>query len=77
MEVSKKNNMQYRYLGNTGLRVSIISLGNSVNVWHHHSDQQEFMDALTQKCLDYGINHFDTACVYGMGRAETQLGSTL
>ena len=61
--------MEYRYLGNTGLRVSIISLGNSVNVWHN--GEQEFMDSLTQKCIEYGINHFDTACVYGQGKAET------
>ena len=35
------------------------------------------MDSLTQKCIEYGINHFDTACVYGQGKAETQLGITL
>ena len=31
MEGDKKNNMEYRYLGNTGLRVSILGYGNMVS----------------------------------------------
>ena len=27
-----------------------------------------------KKCLDYGVNFFDTAEVYGGGLAETQMG---
>ena len=36
-----KNNMIYRYLGNSGLRVSVISYGNMVAILD--KDKQGFM----------------------------------
>jgi voltage-dependent potassium channel beta subunit len=73
-ELEKKSDslMEYRYLGNTGLKVSILSFGNSVN---NRDDQ------LTLDCLKYalanGINYFDTAEIYGMGTGESNLGKAL
>ena len=37
MEGNKKDNMIYRYLGKTGLKVSVLSYGNYVN--SHQEDQ--------------------------------------
>ena len=55
--------MQYRFLGPTGIKVSVISYGNWVN-----SNSKEAQD-LTTNCVkqawDLGINFFDTAEVYG------------
>ena len=57
--VNKYLSMQYRYLGPTGIKVSVISYGNWVN-----SSSQQAKD-LTVRCVkqawDLGINFFDTA----------------
>lgn len=73
MESVKKNEMEYRYLGRTGLRVSIMSFGNMVN--HLAADPQASTNEIVAKCIEHGINFFDTAEVYsGDGLAETLLG---
>ncbi len=64
--------MEYRQLGNTGLKVSVLGYGN----WLNSNDKAAFdftRDAI-KECLDLGINFFDTAEIYGMGEAETQMG---
>jgi aryl-alcohol dehydrogenase-like predicted oxidoreductase len=57
-------NMQYRYLGNTGLKVSAIGFGNSVN---SSPERAEIDDSLIIKCLENGVNYFDTAESYANG----------
>ena len=61
--------MEYRYLGNTGLRVSVLSFGT----WVNNAD-----DKLVEDCvkvsLEHGVNFFDTAEIYGLGQAELALG---
>ncbi len=75
MESDKKAQMEYRYLGNTGLRVSIFSFGNMVN--HQAADPQGSTTEIVAKCLEHGINFFDTAEVYsGDGLAEILLGQS-
>ncbi|MEO7234238.1 MAG: aldo/keto reductase family protein [Lapillicoccus sp.] len=67
--------MEYRYLGNSGLKVSEITYGN----WLTHGSQIE-NDAATQcvrAALDAGISTFDTADVYANTKAETVLGDAL
>ena len=61
--------MEYRYLGKTGLRVSVVSWGN----WVNNENDQLTLDSV-KVCLDHGINFFDTAEVYGLGKAELSLG---
>jgi len=56
--------MEYRYLGNTGLRVSVLGFG----VMFH--DNIDTMKELLKICLQNGINFFDTAEAYGFGIAE-------
>ena len=63
------SNMEYRYLGNTGLRGSVISFGNM-----NENSNEELIKDLVQKCLEKGINFFDTAEDYGLGKAEETLG---
>jgi len=68
----KKGNkmMHYRELGQTGMRVSEISFGS----WAIGSDWGPVNDKESIKTLrtavDGGVNFFDTADVYGMGRSE-------
>ncbi len=67
--------MKFRYLGNSGLKVSEITYGN----WLTHGSQIE-NDAATacvRASLDVGISTFDTADVYANTAAETVLGSAL
>ena len=67
--------MEYRYLGDSGLKISEITYGN----WLTHGSQIE-NDAATacvRAALDAGITTFDTADVYANGAAETVLGEAL
>jgi aryl-alcohol dehydrogenase-like predicted oxidoreductase len=65
VEVDKKSLMEYRYLGNTGLRVSMIAFGNMVN--HMAENPQASTNEIVAKCLEYGVNFFDTAEAYSDG----------
>src|ERR1700761_860108 len=67
--------MEFRYLGNSGLKISEITYGN----WLTHGSQVE-NDVATQcvrAALDAGITTFDTADVYANTAAETVLGEAL
>lgn len=67
--------MDFRYLGNSGLKISEITYGN----WLTHGSQVE-NDVATQcvhAALDVGITTFDTADVYANTKAETVLGEAL
>ncbi|CDW85421.1 aldo keto reductase family protein [Stylonychia lemnae] len=64
--------MVYRYLGNSGLKVSLFSFGNWLNSMKQE-DYEITRDAI-KICLENGVNFFDTAEIYGMGAAETQMG---
>ncbi len=67
--------MDFRYLGNSGLKVSEIIYGN----WLTHGSQVENDAAIAcvRAALDAGISSFDTADVYANGAAETVLGDAL
>ena len=67
--------MKYRYLGNSGLKVSELTYGN----WLTHASQIEDKTAhdTVHAALDGGITSFDTADVYANQAAETVLGDAL
>lgn len=67
--------MEYRKVGNTGLRVSEIAYGS----WLTFANQVELENAkdLVKKAFDLGINYFDTADAYAAGAAESLLGEIL
>ncbi len=67
--------MEFRNLGNSGLRVSEIAYGN----WLTHGSQVEAdqAHACVREALDQGITTFDTADVYANTKAETVLGEAL
>lgn len=65
--------MNYRPLGNTGLKVSEISFGTwAIGGAWGQTDEAESLRALA-KAIDEGVNFFDTADVYGDGRSERLL----
>ena len=67
--------MDFRYLGNSGLKISEITYGN----WLTHGSQVE--NEVATRCvhaaLDAGITTFDTADVYANTAAEQVLGDAL
>lgn len=69
--------MQYRTLGRTGLRVSLLSLGSG---GPNRFGQKNFVlqsqiIRLVHRALDLGINFFDTSAAYG--ESEAILGRAL
>ncbi len=67
--------MEFRHLGNSGLKVSEIAYGN----WLTHGSQVEEAAALAcvRQALEEGITTFDTADVYANTKAEKVLGKAL
>ena len=67
--------MHFRYLGNSGFKVSEIIYGN----WLTHASQVEDDQAIktVHAALDAGITTYDTADVYANQAAEVVLGKAL
>jgi voltage-dependent potassium channel beta subunit len=67
--------MEYRFLGRSGLRVSVISFG----AWITQGNQVE--EDLALECMkvayENGCNFFDNAEVYAAGKAEEVMGRCL
>jgi L-galactose dehydrogenase/L-glyceraldehyde 3-phosphate reductase len=69
--------MQYRSIGKTGLRVSEIGFGCGNNaVLMVRASYEDQLEAV-RHALDCGINFFDTAYAYGLGKSEENLGRIL
>ncbi len=74
--------MNYRTLGRTGLRVSELCFGTMTfggeGIYKTiGTTEQAEADRLVGLCIDAGINFFDTADTYSMGRSEQILGKAL
>src|SRR6187455_282975 len=75
--------MEYRQLGNSGLRVPVLSFGTATfgggNDFFKAWGSTEVKEAarLVNLCLDAGVNLFDTSNVYSMGIAEEILGKAI
>ena len=70
--------MQYRILGSTGLRVSVIGIGTWQfgGEWGRAFTQSE-VDAILDKAAELGINLVDTAECYGDHLSESLIGDYL
>ncbi len=67
--------MEYRQLGNSGVRVSVIGLGT--NRFGSDVLPQEGVNSIIDAALDLGINFVDTSNSYTEGRSEETLGKAL
>src|ERR1019366_9420334 len=75
--------MEYRQLGNSGLKVSALSFGAGTfgggneffRAWG--DTDVEGAKRLVNVCLDAGINLFDTADIYSNGLSEEILGKAV
>ena len=66
--------MEYRNLGNCGLKVSEIGLGGNNFGWH--IGEEESINVI-HHALDLGINFIDTADFYGQQHSEEYVGKAL
>ncbi len=66
--------MDYRFLGNTGVKVSPLCFGT---MSFGGDADEETSAAMYHRCRDAGINFFDCANVYQQGRAEEILGQLI
>ena len=71
--------MEYRELGQTGMRVSVVAMGCWALAGDYTWGPQEEADSLAavDAARAAGINFFDTAEAYGDGRSEEVLGRAL
>jgi aryl-alcohol dehydrogenase-like predicted oxidoreductase len=67
--------MEYRQLGHSGVRVSVIGLGT--NRFGSTDVSQNEVDRIIDSALDVGVNFIDTANTYANGRSEETLGHAL
>jgi voltage-dependent potassium channel beta subunit len=67
--------MQYRYLGRTGLQLSVLSYGSWVS-FHKQIDDSS-ADKLMGIAYDAGVNFFDNAEAYAGGESELMMGRVL
>ncbi|XP_050316145.1 uncharacterized protein LOC126750547 [Anthonomus grandis grandis] len=74
-EVVKK--MVYNDFGNTGLKVSKLSIGTGVFCYAYNDVDLEQCKETLIKALKSGINYIDTAPYYGHGESEEVLGKIL
>lgn len=66
--------MQYRQLGNSGVRVSVIGMGTNQ---FGKVVAQEAVNEIIAAAQDHGLNFIDTADVYADSQSETTLGNAL
>lgn len=68
--------MQYRQLGNSGVRVSVIGLGGN-RLGLPDKVSQEQVNRIIDTAQEVGINFIDSANTYTNGRSEETLGVAL
>ena len=72
--------MEYTNLGSTGLKVSRICLGCMTygsSSWRQWVLNEEEGSPFIQQAIEQGINFFDTADMYSLGKSEEVLGRAL
>jgi voltage-dependent potassium channel beta subunit len=67
--------MEYRYLGRSGLQVSVLSLGGWVT-WGDQVGEDVAYDTMVE-AYKHGVNFFDNAEAYADGRSEIAMGKAI
>lgn len=67
--------MQYRQMGKSGTRVSVVGLGT--NRFGNERVPQEEVNRVIAAAADAGVNFLDSADIYTGGRSEETLGNAL
>jgi aryl-alcohol dehydrogenase-like predicted oxidoreductase len=74
----RRNNMQKRHLGNSGLEVSALGLGcMGMSMNYGPPENRQDMIALLRSAVDRGVTFFDTAELYDPFTNEDLVGEGL
>jgi diketogulonate reductase-like aldo/keto reductase len=65
--------MRKRSFGSTGVEVAVVGEGT----WQMERDREDDVVAAIRESVDLGMDHVDTAELYGSGRVETMVGRAL
>lgn len=68
--------MEYRRMGNSGLKISKLSLGGWTTFGDLVKDREVTRDIII-KAYEAGINFFDIADIYAIGESERMMGEVL
>ena len=66
--------MEYRTLGSSGLKVSVIGLG--ANTFGATAEEAGSIEVI-RTAIDLGVNYIDTANVYSFGTSEEYVGKAI
>lgn len=73
-----KDGMQYRALGRSGIKASVVGLGTfAIGGWFYGGAEEKDSIAAIHASIDQGVNLIDTAPIYGYGAAEEVVGKAL
>lgn len=72
---SEAPEMEYRFLGRSGLKVSVISLGGWLT--YGGSTEDETASECMKAAYDAGVNFFDSAESYAAGGSEITMGKAI
>ena len=65
--------MNYRRLGNTGMKISEVSLG-AWTTYGGSVQDKKLITQIVEKALEHGVNFFDNADAYARGKGESYMG---
>lgn len=71
------SSVSMRQLGNGGPKVHPIGIGAMSFSDFYGPAQEKDSHAILSRAIDLGVNHLDTANIYGMGQSENAIGSFL
>jgi aryl-alcohol dehydrogenase-like predicted oxidoreductase len=69
--------MKYRHFSNNGIEVSRIGVGAMSFSNFYGTVSRDEVFAILDTARDLGVNHIDTANIYGKGASETHIGAYL
>lgn len=68
--------MNYRRLGNTGMKISEVSLG-AWTTYGGSVQDKKLITNIVEKALEHGVNFFDNADAYARGKGESYMADVL
>eukprot|EP00455_Lapot_gusevi_P029848 TRINITY_DN319_c0_g2_i1.p1 TRINITY_DN319_c0_g2~~TRINITY_DN319_c0_g2_i1.p1 ORF type:complete len:344 (+),score=114.61 TRINITY_DN319_c0_g2_i1:58-1089(+) len=78
MAEEKEIKMPYKFLGRSGLKVSVLSYGTWVTAGvQHRQVMEDQLVKIMERAYEAGINFFDNAETYANGEAEIVMGRAL
>jgi aryl-alcohol dehydrogenase-like predicted oxidoreductase len=69
--------MIYKDLGSTGLKISTLGFGGGIGGVKSKTSNYSGLEITLRKSIDLGVNFIDTSPIYGDGKSEEIIGSSI